>query len=479
MSGLFQKYAKASAAPPRKPAADVMPAVQPSTVAERAAPVEMPAPEPQIEAQGSHSPEYLNLKVNLHQQLLGLINLSALDKLSPEEVRRDISEIVRDVLIRDKIPLNQSEQSRLTNDILDEVLGLGPLEPLLKDPSITDILINGASTVFVERHGRMQPSAVKFKDERHLLRIINKIVSTVGRRIDESSPLVDARLLDGSRVNAVVSPIAIDGAIVSIRKFSKVPFKIETLVEKSAMAPEMAEFLGAAVLSRVSVLISGGTGSGKTTILNALSRFIENTERIITIEDAAELQLQQSHVVRMETRPANIEGKGEISSRDLVKNALRMRPDRIIIGEVRGGEAFDMLQAMNTGHEGSMATVHANTPRDAIGRLEQMISMAGLDLPIRGVRQQIASAINLVVQMQRLSDGRRRMVSVQEITGMEGDIISMQEIFRFHRTGMGDAGQVLGEYRATGIRPKFVTELGIKGITLSPDMFRPERVLGQ
>jgi pilus assembly protein CpaF len=478
MSGLFQKYSKASGALPRKSAADDVPSAPPTALAATPALVEILTPEPQEEAQGAHSPEYLNLKVNLHQQLLGLINLSALDKLAPEEVRRDISEIVRDVLVRDKIPLNQSEQSRLTNDILDEVLGLGPLEPLLKDPSITDILINGASTVFVERHGRMQPSAVKFKDERHLLRIINKIVSTVGRRIDESQPLVDARLLDGSRVNAVIGPIAIDGAVVSIRKFSKVPFRIESLVEKGALAPEMAEFLGAAVLSRVSVLISGGTGSGKTTILNALSRFIENTERIITIEDAAELQLQQSHVVRLETRPANIEGKGEISSRDLVKNALRMRPDRIIIGEVRSGEAFDMLQAMNTGHEGSMATVHANTPRDAIGRLEQMISMAGLDLPIRGVRQQIASAINLVVQMQRLSDGRRRMVSVQEITGMEGEIISMQEIFRFHRTGMGDAGQVLGEYRATGIRPKFVTELGLKGIKLYPEMFRPERVLG-
>jgi pilus assembly protein CpaF len=474
MSGMFKRYGKST--PAAAPAAAPEQAPAKGLLFDAAL---APQPEQPPEDHGAYSPEYLNLKVNLHQQLLSLINLSALDKLTPEEIRRDLGDIVRDLLAREKIPLNQSEHSRLVNDILDEVLGLGPLEPLLKDPSISDILINGASTVFIERKGRLQKAPVKFKDDRHLLRIINKIVSTVGRRIDESQPLVDARLLDGSRVNAVIPPVAIDGPLVSIRKFAKIPFNLETLVQTGGLPAEVAEFLAAAVRCRISLVVSGGTGSGKTTILNAISRFIDNHERIVTIEDAAELQLQQSHVVRMETRPPNIEGKGEITQRDLVKNALRMRPDRIIIGEVRAGEAFDMLQAMNTGHEGSMTTIHANTPRDGISRLEQMISMAGLDLPIRGVRQQISSAINMVVQMQRLSDGKRRMVSLQEITGMEGDTITMQEIFRFNRTGVGEGGAVLGEFRASGIRPKFMSEIEVRGVKLSPDIFRPDRVLGQ
>jgi pilus assembly protein CpaF len=423
------------------------------------------------------SPQYIELKVNLHQQLLGLINLSMLDKLPPEEIRREVGEIVRDLLSREKVPLNLTEQTQLVADILDEVLGLGPIEPLLKDPSVTDILINGAASVFVERKGRLELTPVKFKDERHLLRILNKIVSTVGRRVDESQPLVDARLLDGSRVNAAIPPIAVDGTLVSIRKFAKTPYNLEKLIDNGAVAPAMAELLAAAVRCRLSVVVSGGTGSGKTTMLNALSRFIDPTERIVTIEDAAELQLQQPHVARMETRPPNIEGKGEVNQRDLVKNSLRMRPDRIILGECRAGEAFDMLQAMNTGHEGSLTTVHANTPRDAISRLEQMIGMAGLDIPTKTIRSQIASAIHVVLQMQRLSDGMRRMVSVQEITGMEADTISMQEIFKFQRTGVDAEGRILGEFRATGIRPKFMHELEVQGVRLSPDIFRPDRPL--
>jgi pilus assembly protein CpaF len=382
------------------------------------------------------------------------------------------------LLVRDKVPLSQNEHNRLVADLLDEVLGLGPIEPLLKDPTITDIMINGPQTVFIERRGKIELSPVKFKDDRHLLRILNKIVSTVGRRVDESQPLVDARLLDGSRVNAVIAPIAVDGALISIRKFSKTPYDIQKLIDYGALTPEMAEFLAGVVASELSVLVSGGTGSGKTTMLNALSRFIDNTERIVTIEDAAELQLQQIHVARMETRPANIEGKGEITQRDLVKNSLRMRPDRIILGECRGGEAFDMLQAMNTGHEGSLTTVHANTPRDAVARLEQMVGMAGFDIPLRGIRQQIASAIRVVVQMQRLTDGKRRMVSVQEITGMEADVVSMQEIFKFHRVGVDPDGNVLGEYRATGIRPKVMQHLEVHGVKISPEIFKPDRILG-
>ncbi|MGC1281034.1 MAG: CpaF family protein, partial [Xanthobacteraceae bacterium] len=354
---------------------------------------------------------------------------------------------------------------------------LGPLEPLLKDESVNDILINGHECVYVERKGVLEPTGVRFKDESHLLRIINKIVSAVGRRVDESHPMCDARLLDGSRVNVAVRPVAIDGPLMSIRKFSKKPFNLNKLVEVGALRPQMAELLAAAVNARVTLIISGGTGSGKTTMLNALSAFISEKERLLTIEDAAELQLQQPHVGRMETRPPSIEGKGEIRQRDLVKNALRMRPDRVILGECRGEEAFDMLQAMNTGHEGSMATIHANTPRDAISRLEQMIGMAGLPMTVASIRGQIASAIRVIVQLSRLSDGKRRVMSVAEITGLEGDIIQMQEIYKYVRTGTAPDGSVQGHFQATGVRPRFLADLVAMGIKISGAHFDPSQPL--
>jgi len=365
----------------------------------------------------------------------------------------------------------------LVEDVLDELLGLGPIEPLLKDPTITDILVNGAERVFVERYGVLEPTPVRFKDEKHLLRIIQKIVSAVGRRIDESSPMVDARLADGSRVNAVVPPLALDGSLLSVRKFARVPISMERLIEIGSVPFQVAEVLQAVVGSRRNVLISGGTGSGKTTLLNAMSAYIDGRERIVTIEDSAELQLQQEHVVRLETRPPNIEGKGEVTQRDLVKNALRMRPDRIILGEVRAGEAFDMLQAMNTGHEGSMTTVHANSSRDALSRVEQMIGMSGIDISPRSARAQIASAMHVVIQVARLADGRRKVIGLSELTGMEGEVITMQEIFRFRQTGMGDDGVVQGRFEATGIRPRFLDQVIAHGMTLSADLFRPDAKL--
>ena len=415
-----------------------------------------------------------DLKVELHQRLLDLINLSALDQMSREQIQAEVGDIVSEELGKQNHALNQSERKQLVADVLDELLGLGPIEPLLKDPTITDILVNGCDRVFVERYGVLEPTPVRFKDEKHLLRIIQKIVSAVGRRVDESSPMVDARLADGSRVNAVVPPLAIDGSTLSIRKFARVPISMERLIEIGSVPAQVSQVLDAVVASRRNVLISGGTGSGKTTLLNAMSAFIDGRERIVTIEDSAELQLQQEHVVRLETRPPNIEGKGEIAQRDLVKNALRMRPDRIIVGEVRGGEAFDMLQAMNTGHEGSMTTVHANTPRDALSRVEQMVGMSGLDMPARSTRSQISSAIHVVVQVARLADGRRRLVSLSELTGMEGDVITMQEVFHFRQTGMSAEGQVLGHFEATGIRPRFLDHVMSHGITLAPELFRPD-----
>ena len=414
------------------------------------------------------------LKVQLHQRLLDLINLPALEKMSREQIQDEIGDIIQEELTKQNHALNQTERKQLVADVLDELLGLGPLEPLLKDPTITDILVNGHDNVFVERYGLLEPSAARFKDERHLLRIIQKIVSAVGRRIDESSPMVDARLADGSRVNAVVPPLALDGSLLSIRKFARVPISMDRMVEIGSVPPAIAEVLQAIVKSRRNVLISGGTGSGKTTLLNAMSAFIDHRERIVTIEDSAELQLQQVHVVRLETRPANIEGKGEITQRHLVKNSLRMRPDRIIVGEVRAGEAFDMLQAMNTGHEGSMTTIHANNPRDALSRVEQMIGMSGIDIPARSARAQIASAVNVVIQVSRLSDGRRKVTSLSELTGMEGEVVTMQEIFHFRQTGIGADGQVLGRFEATGIRPRFVDYLAARGIHLSAELFRPE-----
>jgi len=420
----------------------------------------------------------LQIRMAIHQSLLDKINLSMLDKLPEEQVRAEITAIVPELLVTFDTPLNRDERANLVDEVLDELLGLGPIEPLLKDESITDILVNGANTVFVEKSGLLERVPTRFQDEKHLMRIIQKIVSGVGRRIDESSPFVDARLPDGSRVNAIIAPLALDGSLLSIRKFAKIPISMQKLVDLDSVPEAMAEVLRAIVRSRRNVLISGGTGSGKTTMLNALSSFIDERERIVTIEDSAELQLQQSHVARLETRPPNIEGRGEVSQRDLVKNALRMRPDRIIVGEVRAGEAFDMLQAMNTGHDGSMTTVHANNPRDSLSRLEQMIGMSGIDMPQRAARAQISSALNVVLQVSRLSDGRRKVTSLSELTGMEGETITMQEIFRFKKEGVDENNMVIGHFEATGIRPKFLLEAEAHGIKLPAELFRPEMKIG-
>ena len=421
------------------------------------------------------SADYLDLKVELHRRLIDLINLSALENMSRAQIEAEVGELVHEQLALQKHALNHDERKQLVSDILDELLGLGPLEPLLQDSTITDILVNGHDVVFIERNGLLEKAETRFKDERHLLRIIQKIVSAVGRRIDESSPFVDARLPDGSRVNAIVPPLAIDGSLLSIRKFAKIPISMAKLAEFGSVPPAIAEFLKGVVAARRNVLISGGTGSGKTTLLNAMSSFIDEGERIVTIEDSAELQLQQGHVARLETRPANIEGRGEITQRDLVKNALRMRPDRIIVGEVRAGEAFDMLQAMNTGHDGSMTTVHANTARDALSRIEQMIGMSGIEISPRSARAQIASALHVVVQIGRLADGRRRLLSVSEIAGMEGEVITMQDIFRFKMEGRDENNMVIGHFEATGIRPKLMDDLASHGVLLNADLFRPDK----
>ncbi|WP_240504501.1 CpaF family protein [Tsuneonella mangrovi] len=422
----------------------------------------------------AESDRRLSLKVEIHRALLDKINLAALDQFTRAQIESEIREIVFELLKERREMLNTQERNELVVEVLDELLGLGPLEPLLKDESITDILVNGYLTVFVERRGLLEKVETRFQDEKHLLRIIQKIVSAVGRRIDESSPFVDARLADGSRVNAIIAPLAIDGSLLSIRKFAKQRIGIDRLIELSSVPAPMAEVMKAMVGARKNVLISGGTGSGKTTLLNAMSSFIDHRERIVTIEDSAELQLQQEHVARLETRPANIEGRGEVSQRDLVKNALRMRPDRIIVGEVRAGEAFDMLQAMNTGHDGSMTTVHANTPRDALSRIEQMIGMSGIDISPESARSQIASAIDVVVQVARLSDGRRKVVSLAEVTGMESNTITMQEIFKFRITGRTDDGTVEGHFEATGIRPKLLSDAHASGFDLPAELFRPE-----
>ncbi|MHA6334649.1 CpaF family protein [Qipengyuania sp. CAU 1752] len=421
---------------------------------------------------------YLNLKTQVHRKLLDRINLGNLEKMSRAQIDEEVGDIVLAILIEEDAALNAKERERLVNEVLDELLGLGPLEPLLADETITDILVNGYHDVFVERFGLLEKVSTRFQDERHLFRIIQKIVSAVGRRVDESSPFVDARLADGSRVNAIVAPLAIDGSLLSIRKFAKKKINMAKLVELGSIPQDVANVLEAVVQSRRNVLISGGTGSGKTTLLNALSAFISNKERIVTIEDSAELQLQQEHVARLETRPPNIEGRGEVTQRDLVKNALRMRPDRIIVGEVRAGEAFDMLQAMNTGHDGSMTTVHANTARDSLSRIEQMIGMSGIEISPTSARAQIASAINVVVQIGRQADGRRRLLSLSEITGMEGPTITMQEIFRFKPAGRDEEGNVLGHFEATGIRPKFLQQAADHGITMPAELFRPSLKLG-
>ncbi len=416
-----------------------------------------------------------HLKVAIHQRLLDKINLAALEKMPRDKIAEQISPLVRKLLNEERAALNTSEYAQLLSEILDEVLGLGPLEPLLKDPMISDILVNTHSQVFVERLGMLEKTEVRFKDDAHLLRIIQKIVSAVGRRVDESQPWVDARLADGSRVNALLPPCAVDGPLLSIRKFSKMPFTIDRLIDNGTITPEIADFFEVVVRTRLNVLISGGTGTGKTTMLNAMSSLIGNKERIVTIEDTAELQMQQDHVGRMETRPANIEGQGKVSQRDLVRNALRMRPDRIILGEVRGVEVIDMLQAMNTGHDGSMTTIHANGPRDALTRLEHMTAMTGFDIPTRSLRGQMASALQVIVQLRRFSDGKRRVVSIQEITGLEGDIISMQEIYTYRQQGIDKDGRVIGYHTPTGIRPKLAERAAEFGYALPEKAFKPIR----
>ncbi|EJC78575.1 Flp pilus assembly protein, ATPase CpaF [Rhizobium leguminosarum bv. trifolii WSM2297] len=429
------------------------------------------------DTEASLGPDMVSERVNLHRYLLDRINLGILDTLDNEEIATEIRPLVKDYIRSNNFPLNAKEINDLIRDITDEMLGLGPIEPLLADDTIADILINGYNSVYVERSGKLESTAVRFKDEDHLLRVINKIVSAVGRRVDESTPMVDARLKDGSRVNVAIRPISVDGPLVSIRKFTRKPLTMERLVQYGAMADAMRILLSAAVKGKVSMVISGGTGSGKTTLLNALSSQISPRERLITIEDAAELQLQQPHVGRLETRPPTLDGRNEIRQRELLKNALRMRPDRIIVGEVRGDEAFDMLQAMNTGHEGSMTTIHANTPRDAVGRLEQMVGMAGMPMSQMSIRSQISSAITMIVQVQRLSDGTRKVVSISEITGMEGEVVQMQEIMKFKKIGTDEGGRIHGEFRATGIRPRFVEEFAELGIEIPVTIFDPGKPL--
>jgi pilus assembly protein CpaF len=415
----------------------------------------------------------MELKVELHKRLLEQLNLSALEKASEASLRAEIAAVAAEALDEMSVALNTADRATLNQELYDEVMGLGPLEPLLKDETVNDILVNGPNRVFVERGGKLTLTDVTFRDERHLLRIIDKIVSAVGRRVDESNPYCDARLADGSRFNCMVPPVAVDGSLVSIRKFKKEKLKVEDLVRFGAFTEEIAAYLQAAVACRLNIIVSGGTGSGKTTTLNALSSFIDNAERVLTIEDTAELQLQQVHVGRMESRPANVEGKGAVTQRDCLRNALRMRPDRIIVGETRGEEVIDMLQAMNTGHDGSMTTIHANNPRDGISRLENMVAMAGIEMPLKAVRSQIASAVNLIVQASRLQDGSRRMVSVTEITGMEGDVISMQEIFRYERLGIEPSGKIIGRFNATGIRSAYSERFRQWGYNLPPTIYEP------
>jgi len=419
---------------------------------------------------------YQELKKMMHQMILDRIDLERLKRLTAEQFKHELALLIQRIIEEERIVLNQHERHNLVLDIQHEMLGFGPLEPLLNDPTVSDILVNTASRVYVERRGKLEMTDISFHDNAHLMKIIEKIVSRVGRRVDESSPMVDARLPDGSRVNAIIPPLAVDGPILSIRRFGATPLSVQNLLDYKSVTPPMVRVLQGLGVAKINILISGGTGSGKTTLLNLLSGFIPVNERIVTIEDAAELQLRQPHVVRLETRPANIEGKGEVTQRALVKNALRMRPDRIILGEVRGAEALDMLQAMNTGHEGSLATIHSNTPRDALSRLENMVGMAGVNLTPRAIRQQICSAVTVVVQASRLIDGGRKLVSIQEITGMEGDIISMQEIFHFEQTGVDREGKVLGHFSATGVRPRFADRLKMYGVDIPDDTFDPDRI---
>jgi pilus assembly protein CpaF len=415
-----------------------------------------------------------NYKAEIHRTLISKLDLEKLSRVNSSQARQAVSCIVKEIIADQRVPLNIDEQEKIQADLLDEVFGLGPLEPLLRDPKISDIMVNDKDHVFIEKGGLLQRVSTTFRDDRHLLQIIDRIVSRVGRRVDESSPMVDARLPDGSRVNAIIPPLALDGPSLSIRRFGTGPLAANSLVELKSISAEMMEMLSQAVKARISIVISGGTGSGKTTLLNILSQYIPNNERLVTIEDAAELRLAQENIVRLETRPPNIEGNGAIKQRQLLINCLRMRPDRIIMGEIRGEEAFDMLQAMNTGHEGSMTTVHANTPRDAIARLESMVAMGNMNLPEKSVRQQICSAITIVVQATRMSDGSRKVTSIAEITGMEENVISMQEIFTFNKKGIGPDGKVIGAFQPTRIRPKFLERLRVAGIILPPSLFEKE-----
>jgi pilus assembly protein CpaF len=415
--------------------------------------------------------DFDRFKADVHRTLISKIDLEKLGKVNNEKARLAVAGMIQELVSAGRVPLNAGEKEQIQSDLLDEVFGLGPLEPLLRDPRVSDILVNHKDMVFIERGGKLEKTEVRFRDDRHLMQIIDRIVSRVGRRVDESSPMVDARLPDGSRVNAIIPPLALDGPSMSIRRFGTGPMGADALVGLKSISSEMLQVLAAAVRARISILISGGTGAGKTTLLNMLSQYIPNTERLITIEDAAELQLAQENIVRLETRPPNVEGQGAVRQRQLLINSLRMRPDRIIVGEVRGEEAFDMLQAMNTGHEGSMTTVHANTPRDALSRLESMVAMSNLNLPERTVRQQIASAITIVVQASRMSDGRRKVVNISEITGMEENVISMHEIFTFVRKGIGPDGTVVGSFQPSRIRPKFLERLRVAGVVLPQEIF--------
>ena len=424
---------------------------------------------------GIDKKQYAELKTHIHQTLLDQINLEAMEDLPPQRLKEELRNLVEQLLDGENVVVNDIERRNLVRDIQYEMLGLGPLEPLLVDPTISDILVNSCRQVYVERRGKLELTDVVFNDDAHLMKIIDKIVSRVGRRVDESSPMVDARLPDGSRVNAIIPPLAIDGPMMSIRRFATVPYTMEDILGFKTLTPEMAEILQSLVKAKINFLISGGTGGGKTTLLNILSASIPHDERIITIEDAAELQLQQPHVIRLETRPPNIEGRGDVTQRALVRNSLRMRPDRIVLGEVRGAEAVDMMQAMNTGHEGSMATIHANTPRDALSRLENMIGLSGMNLPAKISRQQISAALTAIIQVARLTDGRRKVISIQEMTGMEGDIITMQELYAFKQTGIANDGTVQGHFAATGLRPKFGDRLKSFGIVLPDSLFDPSR----
>jgi pilus assembly protein CpaF len=418
--------------------------------------------------------EYQQVKADLHRKILDRLDLEKLGRTPSDAAREEVLLLIRNTVNSEAVPLSFAERERLAREILDEIFGLGPLEPLLKDPTISDILVNRYNKVYVERDGKLEATGLSFKDDAHLMQIIDRIVSRIGRRVDESSPMVDARLADGSRVNAIIPPLAIDGPCLSIRRFGRDPVTARNMIENKSLTEPMLELLSAMVKGRLNFLISGGTGAGKTTLLNVLSGYIPNSDRIVTIEDAAELQLKQEHVVRLETRPPNIEGKGAVRQRQLVINSLRMRPDRIVVGEVRGEEAFDMLQAMNTGHEGSLTTVHANTPRDALARIENMCSMANLNIPERAMRHQIAAAIHAVVQVTRLSDGTRKVITISEVTGMEGDVICMQDIFLFERQGIDETGKVRGKFRAVGIRPKFADRLAQAGCRLRPALFESQ-----